>query len=273
MVKDDKYVLPNKDTRMQFNSKSLGRMRVVEANDLFISSAPEGKLDRYDLSENVGRGFGATGWSWDADFFDFDNDGDDDLYCLNGMNEYAVYSDTPYYSDTTEGKQEIVLPTSETETNVFFLNQGGKLENANEGSGLDFTANSRSAAYLDFDDDGDLDIVVNDYHGPAVFFRNDAAPAANGWLKVKLTGDPAKRSNRDAIGAKLVVKTPDGETLWREVHGTIGYLSVHPKEQHFGLGKTGKAGLEITWPGGQVESFEVESGRRYEIIQGKGIVR
>jgi len=191
------------------------------------------------------------------------------------MNEYAVYSGTPYYAPTTEGKQEIVLPVDDSETNVFFLNEGGRLENASARSGVDFTANSRSAVYLDADKDGDLDIIVNNYHGPAVVFRNDAAPASHGWLTVRLTGDPAKGSNRDAIGATLTAKTPKGDALRREAHGTTGYLSVHPKEQHFGLGPGVKTiDLEVTWPNGDTEVFQgLAAGQRHELEQGESSAR
>ncbi len=114
MNKDEKYVVPNADTPMKFDPRKLANMRVVEANDLFLSQVEDGKLARYELSDRVGRGRSSTGWAWDADFFDFDNDGDDDLYCLNGMNEYAVYSpDNPYYMDPFENKrQNVVIPVA-----------------------------------------------------------------------------------------------------------------------------------------------------------------
>ena len=91
MEKDDKYVMPNEDTPAHFDPSSLSTMRVVEANDLFMSSIDKAGEMVYQKSSAVGRGYAATGWSWDADFFDFDKDGDEDLYCLTGMNQYSVY--------------------------------------------------------------------------------------------------------------------------------------------------------------------------------------
>jgi hypothetical protein len=64
----------------------------VEANDLFISRARDGKLEEHEHSDLVGRGYEETGWSWGTDFFDVDNDGDDDLYVMNGTNAYNVYT-------------------------------------------------------------------------------------------------------------------------------------------------------------------------------------
>ena len=107
----------------------------------------------------MGRGYNSTGWAWGADFFDADNDGDDDLYVLNGMNEYNLYSSENAYAKAgVENTATAYVPVATRESNVFFLNSGGKFNNASERSGLALLGNSRSAVYLDYDDDGDLDI-------------------------------------------------------------------------------------------------------------------
>ncbi len=251
MNKDQKYVLPNEDTTMAFNPDKLANMRVVEANDLFLS-VTAGDGIRYTMSRAVERGYSSTGWSWGAEFFDSDNDGDDDLYVLNGMNEFNLYSsENPYYTDPEDNaRQNIYIPVSTKESNVFFVNDDGRLNNVSRDSGLDLLGNSRSAAYLDFDDDGDLDIVVNNYHEAARVYRNNHAADHNNWLKVKLVGDPENGVNRDAIGARLIVTTANGDTVWREIRGSSGYMTVQPKEQHFGLGASGEVRLEIVWPDG-----------------------
>ena len=76
LAKDEKYVLPTADTPMAFAAENLATMRIVEMNHLFVSVTREGGLARYVLSDAVKRGATSTGWAWDADFFDFDNDGD-----------------------------------------------------------------------------------------------------------------------------------------------------------------------------------------------------
>ncbi|MCF7970789.1 MAG: CRTAC1 family protein [Methylococcaceae bacterium] len=253
MNKDEKYVAPNQDTPMKLNPEKLANMRVVEANDLFISQTSKGVLNGYSPSTMVERGYSSTGWSWGADFFDVDNDGDDDLYVANGMNDFNLYStENPYYTDPLDNQtRNVHLPDSSKESNVFFINANGKLQNMSAQSGANIISNSRSVAYLDYDNDGDLDMLLNNYHEPAVFYRNNAELLAGNWLRIKLIGDPAQKSNRDAIGARIIVTTPSGLQLWREIHSSVGYLTMHPKQQHFGLGKQKTANITIEWPNGQ----------------------
>ena len=275
MNKDETYIIPASDTVMKFNPQKLANMRVVEANDLFVSETDDKHLLRYRLSNAVERGYSSTGWSWDADFFDFDNDSDDDLYVVNGMNEFNVYSsENPYYSDPlTEQKRNVYIPVSSRESNVFFINQGGKMQNASRQSGANLLGNSRSVAYLDQDNDGDLDMILNNYHQKAVFYRNNAEEFNNHWIKVSLIGSPEKRTNRDAIGAKIIASMNDGRRVWREIHGSIGYLSVHPKQQYIGLAKSAKTDLTVIWPNGEKMEFkDVAANRKYVIDQRDGSI-
>jgi hypothetical protein len=253
MNKDETYVLPNQDTRAKFDADKLASMRVVEANDLFLSL--NSKDLSYENSTLVERGYSSTGWSWDGDFFDYDLDGDDDLYVLNGMNEFNVYSSkNPYYQDPDGNHMaDILIPVSPLEKNVFFENHGGKLNYLSQKSGLDVLSNSRSASYFDHDNDGDLDIIVNNYHESALLFINNLDKSERNWLKVKLTGDPKQKVTRDAIGAKLLVILPSGQKIWREIRSTDGYMSVHPKQQHFGVGSANEVDIEVTWPNGKIQ--------------------
>jgi len=268
MNKDQKYVLPSEDTTAEFNPVKLANMRVVEGNDLFLSTLTDSGALKYQHSDLVGRGFSSTGWAWDADFFDVDNDGDDDLYVLNGMNDYYVYStDNPYYTDPMTGKSlDVDFPDAAKASNVFFLNNSGKLSNMSVMSGLDIIANSRSAAYLDFDNDGDQDVVVNNYHDTAQLFENQAEKLQNNWIKIKLEGAPEQGVNLDAIGASIIVGTEGDGYSWRQVSGSQGYMSVHPKEQHIGLGKAGSARVMVIWPNGKRQLFEsVKANQSYTI--------
>ena len=265
MVKDEKYVLPTEETRMKRKAEKLATMRVVQNNHLFTSAAsPE---LHYLVNEAVDPTDTATGWAWDADFFDFDNDGDDDLYLVNGLHEYLLYQ-SEFKVNTPEGEKQMKFAVSEREPNVFFVNEGGKLANRSGDSGADFSGNSRSAAYLDMENDGDLDVVVNNFNDRAVFLRNTAEALHHNWIKLELAGDPAQKTNADAIGARIIVRTPSGNKIWREVQTATGYLSQHPKQQHIGLGKDDVADVTVVWPNGETREYKgLAAGKLHTIRQ------
>lgn len=112
----------------------------------------------------------------------------------------------------------------------------------------------RGAAYGDFDNDGDQDIVIGVSGGKAKLFRNDQS-VGNNWLRVKLQGS---ESNRDGIGARVTVKA--GDRTWvRRIMPTRSYLSQCEKVATFGLGKSAEVTEAfVTWPGGKKQSFDVE---------------
>jgi len=165
------------------------------------------------------------------------------------MNEYAVYSSVNPYMQPDPAQRNVILPVAEKEASVFLVNRDGKLVEESVQSGADYLGNSRSVAYLDFDGDGDLDMIVNHFNAPATAYRNNTSNG-NHWIKFRLVGDPKKGVTRDAIGARIIVDTAHQKGLWREVFSTIGYLTSNPKEQHLGLGPDTKADVTILWPNG-----------------------
>jgi hypothetical protein len=269
MDKDQKYVDPKGETTMKFDSRTLADLRVVEANDLFVSVQRDGSPATYEQSTAIGRGKSSTGWAWGADFLDFDNDGDDDLYVANGMNEFAVYSsENPYYRDPKGEARSVRFPESTRETNVLFRNESGKLVNFSENSGADLYGNSRAVVYVDFDIDGDLDMLLNNYHEPAVLLQNNAEKNGNHWISITLVGDPDQGVNRDAIGAILLMSTDQNQTIWREIHGGSGYLTMNPKRQHFGIGSANTASIKIIWPNSTTTDFSnLKANTSYRIDQ------
>ncbi len=274
MEKDEKYVNPSGDTKMNFQLEKMENIRTVEANDLFVSMVDEEGNVSYIKSDKVGRGYSATGWSWDADFFDFDNDGDEDLYCLNGMNDFRVYgSENPYYNAPDGQEKDVLYAHSNREKNNFFVNEEGILVDKASVIGGDLLANSRSASYLDYDRDGDLDIIVNNYHDKAVFLENKIKNN-NNWIAIKLIGDPDNQITRDAIGANIILNSEDGNIgMWREVKSTTGYLSVHPKRQYFGLANNQKVDVTVKWPNGETKQYSgLDSNKEYTIDYIKGVL-
>jgi hypothetical protein len=233
-----------------------------------MSRLLEGRLSAYVPSTDVERGPTSTGWAWDAEFLDFDHDADDDLYVANGTNDFNTFS-MVYKRLGQDGPDKEYLLNHARESNVFFLNDDGRLRNVSPASGADFAGNSRSTAYLDYDGDGDLDIAVNNFHAAATLLRNDSPKHGRGWLKLRLVGDPERGSNRDAIGARITVTSEDGSRLRREVQGGSGYLSMNPKQQHFGLGQSRQVRVEITWPNGEKQTLDaVPANRSYSVHQG-----
>ncbi len=270
MLKDSKYVLPSENSIMDSRLQTLATMRVTESSILYTSEAADGALREYRISDALERGASSVGWAWDADFFDFDNDGDDDLYVLNGANEYKLLQETWKWRERPEDEAKVLRLSHHDQPNIFYVNADGSLRDRSQGSGADFVGNSRSAAYLDYDEDGDLDVAINNFQSDAVFLRNQADRLGHNWIKVRLVGDPVRGSNRDAIGARLIATTPGGKRIWREVHGGSGYLSMEPKEQHFGIGDEESASLEIVWPNGERQTVPaLAANGAYVIEQGK----
>ena len=270
LIKDNKYSFPDVNTPMKFDPRAIAGMLVKESDMLYMSQTQSDRLIAYAPSTDVERGETSTGWAWDAEFFDFDHDGDDDLYVVNGKNDFNSHA-LVYNHPAENGRIEQYLLSHSRESNVFFVNEAGKLRNRSAHSGADFVGNSRSTAYLDFDGDGDLDIAVNGFHAPAKLFRNNSEMRGLNWLKIRLIGDPDQGSNRDAIGARVLVTADGGLHQSREVQGGSGYLSMNPKQQHFGLGRADSVDVRITWPNGEAQILRgLAANRAYTVRQGVG---
>lgn len=127
---------------------------------------------------------------------------------------------------------------------------------------------SRGAAFGDFDNDGDVDVLVVNLNEPPSLLRNDVT-GANRWLKIKLIGT---KSNRSAIGA-TVMASYGGKRQAQPVTSQASFYSANDLRLHFGLGAAESADLEVRWPSGARESFtKVQANRLVTIQEGKGIV-
>ncbi len=157
------------------------------------------------------------------------------------------------------------------ERNCFFLNTGGlRFADASAAAALDLPDDARGSAMTDWDGDGDLDILLTNRSAPRVrFLRNDCA--GGHWLAIRLTGDPAKNSPRDAIGARVEVWRGVSR-LSRTLHAGDGFLSQEGKTLHFGLGKeTAVEKVTVRWPGGGVEKFNgITADGTWHLRQGGG---
>jgi hypothetical protein len=196
-----------------------------------------------------GRGVAATGWSWAARFGDLDNDGWLDLYVVNGMIARNLFSYLP------EG--ELV------EENQAFRNQGQGVFTHADNWALNLKTSGRGMVMADFDNDGDLDIAVNNLRSRSQLLENRLCSGDS--LQVDLRW-PAS-GNTHAIGAWLELHTSAG-VMRRDVRASGGYLSTDPSRIHFGFPTgTRLERLEIHWPDGGVSV--ISDIKPHEILEVK----
>ena len=189
--------------------------------------------------------------SFGGGFFDFDNDGWLDLFIANGH----VY----------EGVEKVFPDTTYKQINSLFRNNGaGKFIEVTRGAGSGFSIPhaGRGVAFADFDNDGNVDIVVGNNGDPPLLLHNGGA--RNHFVSFKLIG---KKSNRDAMGARLRLHAGG---IWqiREIAGGGSYLSQSDLRAHFGLGGNTKVDrLEVLWPSGLRQTFQNIAADGFYLIE------
>ncbi|MCL6507632.1 MAG: CRTAC1 family protein, partial [Bryobacteraceae bacterium] len=218
----------------------------------------DGKWDFQDVSYPSGIGLPSVPYvKWGVAFVDLDNDGWPDIFFVTGSVYPEVEKHLPAYPYRTP--------------RVIFRNLGnGRFEELIEegGPGVAAAHASRGCAFGDFDNDGDLDILIVNLNEPPSLLRNDLG-GRNHWLKVKLIGT---KSNRSAIGARVTCRYGDRRQV-QEVLSQSSFYSVNDPRLHFGLGAVETANLEVRWPSGAVETYaKVAADRIVVIKEGEGIV-
>jgi hypothetical protein len=224
-----------------------------DTHDLYRN---DGKGNFDDLTLQAGLGVETRYVGWGAGFADLDNDGYPDIFIVTGS-PFAGLPAMPYKTPR-----------------LLFRNLGdGKFEEliGQAGSGVSAIHSSRGCAFGDFDNDGDVDIVIVNMNEPPSLLRNDLAPSTppRHWLKVKLIGT---RSNRTAIGSRVTV-VYGGKRQSQEVCAQSSYYSVNDFRLHFGLGTEQQATVLVRWSCGRSEEYpNVPAGRLIVIREGEGIV-
>ena len=225
--------------------------------DLFVTNFSD---DVNTLYRNLGDGTfddataaaGLTGsvrplLGWSTAFFDADNDGWQDLFVANGH----LYPQLEIHPTGLRYPQR----------NLFYWNQGGKFREAGRESGavLAATRVSRGAAFGDYDNDGDVDLLVVNLNERPTLLRNEGGNA-NSWLGIELEGSAG---NRDGIGARVSV-TAGGLTRVQEVRRGYGYQSQNDPRLLFGLGAAQQVEtVHIRWPSGRSQTLKAVGVRRY----------
>ena len=192
---------------------------------------------------------------WGIKFFDYDNDGWQDVFVVNGH----------VMDNINQLEPNVTLP----QKNLLFRNMlNGTFELVNGTDGLNIKKVSRSAAFGDYDNDGDIDIIVTNWNQSPDLLRNEVGNR-NHWVMFKTIG---VKSNQSGIGSKITVTT-ENLTQYREVRSDGSYLSASDLRVHFGLGTAGAIKqVEIQWPSGQTDHHKnLSVNQEYTLIEGQKI--
>ena len=203
-----------------------------EDTSVLYRNVGQGGFD--DISTRAGIGVETRYVGWGAGIQDFDNDGLPDLFWATGSVFPEVEELHPEYPFKTP--------------RVLFRNLGsGKFEELGDiaGPAIGKVHSSRGVAFGDFDNDGDVDILIMNVNEPPSLLRNDVTGKGH-WLKVKLVG---VKSNRSAIGATVIASYGEHKQA-QAVTAQSSYLSVNDRRLHFGLGTAMSVDLEVRWPNG-----------------------
>jgi tetratricopeptide (TPR) repeat protein len=241
-----------------------------------------------DAAEASGTGRGR--WGWGGLFVDLDNDGGPDLVSPNGF----VSSESARDLDSYFWRQVVLQSPANAsgssadyalgwrainrlvrqgwswnghERDVAFLNLGdGSFADVSSAAGLDLPDDTRAAARIDWDADGDLDLLVTSRTAPRVRLLLNQAAGPNRWIAFRLRDSSASRTT---IGARVAVETTGGRKLIQTVRCGEGFLAQSTSDLHFGLGAEEVASVEVRWPGGEAEPFGAPpSGRAWLLERG-----
>ncbi|CAM4125795.1 VCBS repeat-containing protein [Zobellia roscoffensis] len=238
---------------------------------IMLDAGYNAQYSRNTLQLNQGRdkfsevgfmaGISSTDWSWSPLLADYDNDGRKDLYVTNGFLrdlgdlDYIHYQkayDNPVGDVDTKIQMKLKsiseLPMADL-PNYAYRNKGDMtFEKVSNSWGVDKASCSHGAAYADLDNDGDLDLLVNNMDQPAFVYENvGLSEEKNHYLKIKLKGE---KGNLQGIGSKLKLTTTDSEQFYQH-YLSRGYESSVDPTAHFGLGQSKEVkSIEVWWPNG-----------------------
>jgi enediyne biosynthesis protein E4 len=225
-------------------------------------------------------GISSTDWSWSALFFDATNNGFKDLLVTNGYfrdytnRDFLKYKGDYYFKAAVAGEKadtlKLVTSMSSTPIPNYIFENTGHLKFINQSStwGLSTPTFSNGAAYADLDNDGQLDLIINNINSPAGIYKNnhnEVEKKAYNYLKIKLQGN---QLNSSGIGAKIKIYHKDQYQYYEQMP-TRGYQSSVSHTIHLGLGNHSKVdSLIIIWPGGSKQViYDITSNQTINVAQ------
>lgn len=237
---------------------------LVQGNNLWMPQAgASGEKVRFEnMADAMHVALG--GWSFGAQFGDFNNDGYLDLYAVNGNVSLDRHRSYWYdYSKVAGGNRAIISDAANwpplkgrslsgyQQKRVWINDGSGQFKEVSQLVGVTDRYDGRSIALADFDNNGALDAVVANQRGPALLYMNRVNPK-NAWIEFQLEG---RESNRSAIGAEVRVIWNGREQI-QEVSGGSGFCAQNQRRLHFGLGDvTSVDRVQIRWPSGRVQTI------------------
>jgi len=222
---------------------------------------------------NVSRitGTSSTDWSWGPLIADYDNDGLKDLFVTNGTRREVNNND--YFDDLKTAKltkeslleRSLNIPSEKIDNFIYRNNGNLDFEQANDLWGIKYEGFSNGAVYADLDNDGDLEIVINNIDDFATVFENRSTEI-NNYIKIKFEGTS---KNKFGIGNRVYVKT-NGQTQMQELTLSRGFQSSVAPELHFGLNKSDKIDeLKVVWSQGEIQILKDVSANQTLVLNSK----
>ena len=260
----DKYSLAN----------SKGYYHQFPRNVLQRNYGPSGFLE-------IGRysGLSATDWSWASMIFDMDNDGLRDVFIANGIykdlldRDYLAYmANTERIRNMIKTEEEVIkklidIMPSKAIKNIAYKNNGEfNFTEFSDAWGFDLPTFSNGMSYGDLDNDGDLDMVINNVNMPALLYKNNSSIDENKSISFELIG---REKNKNAIGSKIIIKYGNNKQSMIENFPSRGFQSSIPNRLHFGVGNVKEIDSAIIyWPNNKVSYHaNLETNKTHEIKQ------